>query len=219
MDSGKRLIIIEVKLSEDKNVLFQALGYYSVIDRDRYVISASFEEEDIDPKQHPRIILIAERFSDDLRRLSTLVKPDIELFEYTVLENTNMEKGIVYRSVSLPAITEAELTPPQTIEGHKSYLTDESPKPVFEKAREEIKSIAPDIEEYVTQNYIGYKFKGRQLAFIGVKRKAIDIGCVEVDESGALVGYPFTRVETPEQNYPETLELIRQSYLILSENY
>ena len=39
VDSGGGLVIIEVKLSEDENVLFQALRYYSIIEKDRYIIS------------------------------------------------------------------------------------------------------------------------------------------------------------------------------------
>jgi len=43
-DSGGRLVIIEVKLQEDENILFQGLRYYNEIDKDRYVIAKMFQE-------------------------------------------------------------------------------------------------------------------------------------------------------------------------------
>ena len=50
-DSGGRLVIIEVKLQEDENILFQGLRYYNEIDRDRYVIAKMFSRKDVDPKE------------------------------------------------------------------------------------------------------------------------------------------------------------------------
>lgn len=102
VDSGGRLAIIEVKLHEDDNVLFQALRYYSAIDKDRFLVAGAFMDKKIDPTESPRIVIIAESFTEDLKRLSTLVVSDVELFEYTVVLTPTGEKGIIFHSVSLP---------------------------------------------------------------------------------------------------------------------
>jgi len=85
VDSGGRLVIIEVKLHEDENILFQALRYYAEIDGQRYAIATMFPDRGIDPAQDPRVILIAGRFSDSIRKLSTLVIPEVEIYEFAVL--------------------------------------------------------------------------------------------------------------------------------------
>jgi hypothetical protein len=105
IDSGGRLVIIEVKLHEDENILFQALRYFSDIDKNRYLIATLFSKESINLDESPRIILIAERLSEDLRRLSTLVIPEVELLEYSSVILPDGDKGIVYHSVSLPTIS------------------------------------------------------------------------------------------------------------------
>ena len=50
VDSGGRLVIVEVKLHEDENVLFQGLRYYSDIDRNRYLIANLFPLRHVNPE-------------------------------------------------------------------------------------------------------------------------------------------------------------------------
>jgi predicted transport protein len=211
VDSGGRLLIIEVKLSEDENVLFQALRYFSLIDKDRYLISTLFSGTRIDPEQEPRIILIAEKFSEDIRRLSTLIKPEIELFEYTVLIDSSGKKGITYHSVTLPVIEEP-ISKPLGFDDHREYITVDSLKLLFDRMREQIKSISDEIEEYVTQSYVGYKFRGRQFAWIRVYRRSIEIGAHIIDENKALLDYDGKRIESDVDDYSDTLEKIRTSF-------
>lgn len=215
VDSGGRLVIIEVKLHEDENILFQALRYYSNIDKDKYLIATIFAGHKIDPEQTPRVVLIAEGFSDDIRRLSTLVIPEIELFEYTVLIEPGGDKGICYHPVSLPVVT----TPPS---GPKSmnalieYLTNEGLKPTLERMRSDIKSVGQGIEEYPTQSYIGYKHtSGRQFAYIRILRKAIELGAHIIDENMQLLDYEGIRVETGSEDYTEIIEKIKASFVNL----
>lgn len=173
-DSGGRLVIVEVKLHEDENVLFQALRYFSDIDKNRYLIATLFSDKQINLEESPRVILVAEKFSEDLKRLSTLVVPEVELLEYSTVIVPDGDKAIVYHSVSLPS----PVTPhaePKTIEKLIEYLRDENLKPLLTKIRHEVKNIGKGIEEYATQGYIGYKHSsGRQFAYIRILRKSIE---------------------------------------------
>ncbi|MHA1449240.1 MAG: endonuclease NucS domain-containing protein, partial [Candidatus Hodarchaeales archaeon] len=157
VDSGGRLVIIEVKLYEDENILFQALRYYNEIDKDRYIIAKVFSKEGVDPEEHPRIILIAERFSEDIKRLTTYIIPDVELNEYTVLLTPDNKKGICYHHVSPPKIEELTFSQPELID-HIDYITKEELKPVFQRLINEIKGIDENIGEYLTQDYVGFKY-------------------------------------------------------------
>jgi hypothetical protein len=215
VDSGGRLVIIEVKLHEDENILFQALRYYSDIDRDRYLIATVFAGKAIDPEQNPRVVLIAERFSEDIRRLSTLVVPEIELLEYTVLVEPRGSKGICYHPVSLPVVTTPP-SEPKTIDDLVQYLTNEELKPILANMRDDIKNIGEGIEEYPTQSYIGYKHtSGRQFAYIRIFRKSVEFGAHIIDENKQLLDYEGIRVETGSEDYAEVLEKSKASFINL----
>jgi len=215
VDSGHRLVIIEVKLQEDENVLFQALRYFSDIDRDRYVIANHFSAYSIDPEQSPRIVIIAETISEDIRRLSTVVVPEIELLEYSVVEIPGDDKGIIYHSVSPPEITKIP-TEPKTIDQLIDYVTNDRLKPVIDEMRQAIIRIGPGIEEYATQGYIGYKLaSGRQFAFIQMYRKEVGFGVIVIDEDKQILDYVQSRISSPDEDYSDTLERIKKSFVNL----
>ena len=211
VDSGKRLVVIEVKLQEDENILFQALRYYNEIDKDRYAISKLFSDKDVDAEEHPRIILVAAKFTDDIRRLSTLVVPDVELYEYAVLETNDKKIGMYYHPVSLPRITEIPPKPP-TIKKLREYMTEDSLRPLFDKLIEEIKSIGEEIEEYPTQGYVGFKYKGRLIGWLYPHRKSFDIGAVIIDEDSHVIDDESTRIESGKEDYKETLMRIMETF-------
>ena len=83
VDSGSRLTIIEVKLDEDKDILFQGLRYYNEVEKLRWQLAGVFKQREVDPKQKPRIILIAKSFTEETKRMCMHVKPTIDLFEYS----------------------------------------------------------------------------------------------------------------------------------------
>jgi len=214
VDSGERLVVIEVKLQEDENILFQALRYYNEIDKDRYVIAKMFSKNDIKPKVHPRIILIAEKFSDDIRRLSTLVIPDIELYEYTLLSTSDGKEGICYHAISLPKVEEI-ITTPKSREEIKKYLTKDILKPLFDRIIEQVKDISKDIDMYTTQGYVGFRFKGHQIAYLCPQRKSFDIAAANIDENGRNIEFDNLRIEEGTEDYTETIEKIKKSFEIL----
>lgn len=214
IDSGGRLVVIEVKLQEDENILFQALRYYNEIDKNRFIIAKGFSDKNINPEEHPRIILVAERFSDDIRRLSTLVIPDIELYEYTLLITPNGKEGICYHPVSLPK-TEEVPPKPKSIEEIKRYITKDSLNPTFDKVIKEIKGIGKDIEHYTTTEYVGFKYRGRQISYIWPHRKSFDIAVANIDEEGSGLGYESIRIETGTEDYKELIKKIKNSFVNL----
>jgi len=210
VDSGERLVVIEVKLQEDENILFQALRYYNEIDKDRYVIAKMFSKKDINPKDHPRIVLISEKFSDDIRRLSTLVIPDIELYEYTVLLTSEGKEGICYHAVSLPKVE--EINTPKSIEKIKEYLTKDILKPLFDRILKQVKDISKNIDVYTTQDYVGFKFRGHQIGWLCPHRKSLDIAAVNIDENGHNIDFDNFRIEEGTEDHTETIEKIKKSF-------
>jgi hypothetical protein len=211
VDSGGRLVIIEVKLQEDENIVFQALRYYSEIDQNKFVLAKMFSNYFINPEELPRIILIAEKYSEDIRRFCILVKPEIELYEYAILKTQDEKEGIYFNSVSLP-INEDPPAKPKTIEEIKSYMTEDSLKPFFDKVSSKIKEIDNKIEEYNTSSYVGFKYRGRQIAWIAPHRKSFDIGVAKIDEDGRT-SYEYQRIESENEDYSEKLAEISKSFI------
>ena len=210
-DSGGRIVIIEVKLYEDENILFQALRYYADVNKNRYAIAEIFSQKGIDARQDPRIVLIAKRFSDDIRLLGTLVVPNVELYEYEILYDSNDQKGIIYHAVSLPKV-DTLISEPTVIDNHKFYITNEDLHIIFDEVRNKIKQQGDGIEEYVTQSYIGYKYRGRQIAWISAQRKSFDIGVNIISEKRESIDYESIRVTSGNEIISELLSKIKDSY-------
>jgi hypothetical protein len=214
-DSGGRLTIIEVKLGEDEDVLFQAMRYYSPIDRDRYAIAKAFPESKIDPSSHPRIVLIAERFSDDLRRLCTLVHPDVELFEYSLLSTPDHKTGIYFHPVSLPR-AEEEPSGQVGLEDLAEYITSKKMRELFETKVGQLSSLRLDIERYYTQSYVGFKFKGRKIGYVWVMRKSFEMGASRVGENGRTLGDDvFITFKDGAEDDSKIIEQMQTSYVNL----
>jgi predicted transport protein/Holliday junction resolvase-like predicted endonuclease len=214
-DSGGRLVIVEVKLHEDENILFQALRYFSDIDKNRYLIATLFSGKQVNTEESPRIILIAEKFSEDLRRLSTLVVPEVELLEYSSVILPNGDKALVYHSVSLPTVARLPAEP-KTIEKLIEYLRNEDLKPLLAKIRHAVKNIGKGIDEYATQAYIGYKHaSGRQFAYIKIHRQSIELGAHIIDEKKQLLDYEGELLEDVDSDYSEILQKVKTSFINL----
>ena len=215
VDSGGRLTIIEVKLGEDENILFQAMKYYSPIHRDRYRIAEAFSGKKIDPSMDPRIALIAVRFSDDLRRLCTLVHPDVQLFEYSLLSTPDNKTGIHFHPVSLPR-EETVPSGPVNLDDLAQYITDDSMRELFREKVARLSSLRPDIETYYTKSYVGFKFKGRKIGHVWVMRKSFEVAASRVDENGRNLGDAMAiTFETGLEDYSEVLNQIVTSYVNL----
>jgi hypothetical protein len=72
------------------------------------------------------------------------------------------------------------------------------------------------IEEYATQNYIGYKHSsGRQFAYVRILRTAFELGAHIIDQDKRLLDYEGTRIQTGEEDYSDTLEKIRTALVNL----
>ena len=166
-------------------------------------------------EESPQVILIAEKFSEDLKRLSTLVVPEVELLEYSTVIVPDGDKAIVYHPVSLPTVDRLPAEP-KTIEKLIEYLRDENLKPLLTKIRHEVKNIGKGIEEYATQGYIGYKHSsGRQFAYIRILRKSIEFGAHIIDEKKQLLDYERLLLEDAYADYSEIFQKVKAAFVNL----
>ena len=80
-------------------------------------------------------------------------------------------------------------------------------KTVFDESRDAIKRIGKSIEEYATQSYIGFKYKGRQIAWIETHRKSL---LARKSAGKALVGW----VGSSWPNLLNTMDLLYLNSLV-----
>jgi predicted transport protein len=137
--------------------------------------------------------------------------PDVELYEYTTVTDSTGSKGIIYHTVSLPKFDNI-ITEPARMDDHKSYITNLALHSLFDEAREKIKQKVNGVEEYVTQNYIGYKFRGRQIAWIAAQRKSFDVGVHIVSDKRETLDYDSIRVTSENEDISEILDKIYCSF-------
>jgi len=152
--------------------------------------------------------LIARSFSDDLRSLSTHVIPEVELFSYSVLKDTNDKRGIDFNSVSLPKSPKL-LEKSPTNDSVINYITDENLRKLFREKIKEIKSINDKIITRPTNDYVGFYYKGRMIANLYTHRKSFDVVAVKTDDKAHFIEYSWTRIEKGDEDYSIQIELIK----------
>lgn len=91
-------------------------------------------------------------------------------------------------------------------------MTKDELKPLFDELANEVKEIGKGIEEYATQAYVEFKYKGRLIGWIGTQRKSLDIGAVIIDQNGRVIDYQSTRIETGNEDHKEIAQGMRESY-------
>ncbi len=206
VDSGSRLSIIEIKLDEDRNVLFQGLRYYTEVERLRWQLANIYKASKIDPNQDPRIILIAQSFTEETKRMCMHIKPTIDLYEYSTILDSNNEIGTIFNSVPIPV--EQTIPEIKTIDDFKNYIKKQDLKVIFEDTRASVKEINEKIEEYCTQSYVGYKYKKKQIAWIKTKRTEIEFGVLIREGRNRVEDYPKLTIKNEGYNKKEYQDLI-----------
>lgn len=210
VDSGNRLGIIEAKLDTDEDIIFQGLRYYDWVTKNRHAVASMFPEVKINPNEEPRLTLIAKSFSDDIRSLTTHIRPNVELYEYTVLRSKDNDRGLCFHPVTPPKIEEI-LSEPTTEKDLIEYITDEKLRNLFKEKIKEIQGINSKIKRRATQNYLGFLYKGRFIAGLGPLRKAFDVQAAKLDDDTHVINYPWIRIEQGDEDYSSQIKLINDA--------
>lgn len=216
-DSESALTVVEIKLEEDENIIWQGLKYYNEVEKNKYFIVNMYKNK-IDPEKKTRIILIAKRFSDDQRRICNYIKPKIELYEYITIKDENNKKGIVFQQREIPLIS--TLDSPAKISDRRAYLKIEDLKKEFDKITNQIKSMSNEgLEEYPTNSYVAYSYRNKIIAAIITKRNSFEIIVNHWDESKQnIVNQDKKIIEKAEEEYAEIIKKIKLSLSKMKEN-
>ncbi len=188
MDSGKSLVVAELKVIQDDGMLMQGLDYYDYVSTNLEAFARLYKTHSIDPTQQPRLVLIAPTFSQNLVNRCKWLNPQVSLFTFNCLKFEG-EADVV------PVFTEQGIpTPPEppdvpTLAGNLNYITDVAVRTKVSELLDEIKNwktgnISIDPIKYA----ISMKVNGHVFAQLYPRRKHYVIGTYNA--SGEWEDYP-----------------------------
>lgn len=183
VDSGKALVVAELKVTEDDGMLIQCLDYYDDVSTHVEFLARSYKAHAIDPAQEVRLFLIAPTFSQTLVNRCKWFKAPISLFTYFCVKAEG-EDDIV------PFFTEQQIpVPPEppevaTIEGHLNSITDTGVRAEVAALVEEIRNWKPGNTSVDPIKYsISMKVNGHLFAYLHPRRKHYIIGTYDADDN------------------------------------
>lgn len=171
VDSGKSLVVAELKVIQDDGMLIQGLDYYDYVSTHVESFARLFKTHSIDPTQQVRLFLVAPTFSQTLVNRCKWLDLPISLFTFNCLKFEG-EADVV------PIFTEQQVTaPPEIVEvshldDHLNYITDVAIRTKVSALLDEIKNWKPgNISLDPIKYAISIKVNGRVFAYLKSRRQ------------------------------------------------
>ena len=171
VDSGKSLVVAELKVIQDDGMLVQGLDYYDYVSAHVESFARLYKAHSIDPTQQVRLFLIAPSFSQTLVNRCKWLDLPISLFTFNCLKFEG-DADVV------PIFTEQQVTaPPEIVEvsnldDHLNYITDLAVRTKVSALLEEIKNWKPgNISIDPIKYAISIKVNGRVFAYLYPRRQ------------------------------------------------
>ncbi len=171
VDSGKSLVVAELKVTQDDGMLLQGHDYYDYISTNLEAYARLYKSHAIDPTQQVRLLLVAPSFSQTLVNRCKWLDLPISLFTYSCLKFEG-DSDVV------PVFTEQEITaPPEVVEvahldDHLNYITDTVVRAKVAALLQEIKNWRPgNISIDPIKYAVSMKANGRVFAYLNPRRQ------------------------------------------------
>ena len=171
VDSGKSLVVAELKVVEDDAMLMQCLDYFDHVSAGVETYARMHAAHGIDPNQPVRMLLLAPSFSQILVNRCKWIDVSISLFTYVCLKFDAQQTTVpVFSEQSIPSIQEVPIVHKQ--EDRLSYITDATARARAVSAIEQVRGLwqgrtAVDPLKYA----ISLKVDGKVVAYVHPRRK------------------------------------------------
>lgn len=171
VDSGRSLVVAELKVVEDDGMLLQGLDYYDYVATHLEAFARLYKAHVPDPAQQVRLFLIAPSFSQTLINRCKWIDAPISLFTFSCLTFEGADDIVpVFSEQAIPS-------PPEAVEVHRlddhlHYITDASVRSGVSALLDDVKAwktgrIALDAIKYA----ISIKVDGHVFAYLHPRRK------------------------------------------------
>lgn len=177
VDSGKSLVVAELKVVEDDGMLMQGLDYYDYVSTNLESFARLYNSQlktystEIDATQPVRLFLIAPDFSQTLVNRCKWLDLPISLFTFSCLKFEGEEDLIpIFAEREVTTLTEPpEVRAPEDILG---YITDTTVRAKVTSLLDEIKGWRPgSISLDAIKGCVSMKVNNRVFAYLYPKRK------------------------------------------------
>jgi hypothetical protein len=171
VDSGKSLVVAELKIVQDDGILMQGLDYYDYVSTHVEAFARLYKDHGIDPTQQVRLFLIAPSFSQTLVNRCKWLDLPVSLFTFHCLKfEDDTDTVPIFAEQPLPTPTAVvEVT---TLNDHLNYITDPEVRGEVTDLLDEIKNWRPGSISLDPIKYsISMKVNGRVFAYLTARRK------------------------------------------------
>lgn len=172
VDSGKALVVAELKVIEDDAMLTQCLDYFDHVSAGIETYARLHSAHEIDPTQPVRMLLIAPSFSQTLINRCKWIDASISLFSYAALRLDGQQQLVpVYFEQAIPAPQEAPVV--HRLEDRLGYITDGAAKARAEATIEWARTTWPNRTVADPIKYsISLKVDNKVVAYVSPRRKS-----------------------------------------------
>ncbi len=188
VDSGKSLVVAELKVVPDDGMLMQGVDYYDYVCNHVEAFARLYKDHSIDPNQQVRLLLIAPSFSQTLVNRCKWIEIPISLFTFHCLKFERDEDLVpIFAEYLIP---EPPIAPEVTsIVDHLGYITDTTVRAKVSSLLDEIKNWKTgNISIDATKNAISMRANGRVFAALYPPRQHYVIDTL--DDDAKFKSYP-----------------------------
>ncbi len=182
VDSGKSLVVAELKVTEDDSMLLQGLDYYDYVSTHVESYARLYEVRTIDPVQQVRLLLIAPSFSQALVNRCKWLDVPVALYMFNCLRFEGDDEIVpIFTEQQIPA----SLPPPEVITRDQvlNYITDDTVRAKVTALLEEIENWTPgNISVTPIQGGISMRVNGRVFAYLWPRRQRYAIDTYDADD-------------------------------------
>lgn len=207
-DNEGCLVVIELKVREDDDMLFQAMDYYDWVQENIDTVNRMYKNihptVEVNYKIAPRLMLIAPSFPSSLKRRAKYLSIDIDLYIYRFIE-IGGKRGLLFEQVDIAPLRVVPPSPP-TISDLMNRPQNDEHKTLIKELGKAIKEFASDMEPYPTTEYIGYKVRGSWVVSVHPRKTACPR--VAISSEGGYKPFPLENKD----DIKKIIDLINKAY-------
>lgn len=182
VDSGRSLVVAELKVVQDDGMLLQGVDYYDYVSNHVEAFARLYKPHDINAQQEVRLFLIAPSFSQALVNRCKWIDLPIFLFTFHCLrfeDDDDLVPIFAEHSIS----TRPEVLEIRTLDEHLGYITDLAVRAKASALLDEINAWRPGSISFSAIKYaISIRVNGRVFAYFYPRRKHYILATYSVDD-------------------------------------
>jgi hypothetical protein len=183
VDSGSAFVVAELKIKEDDNMLVQGLDYYDYLTSNVEGYANAYKDKGVDPRQEPRLFLIAPSFSMPLINRCKWIDVRVSLFTFQCIELDDKPGDIIpiFKEIAIPSRSQPVAV--YTMEQRLKYITEVSVRKQVDAFLDELKSWEKEKITIEPLKYdISIKISGSVLAYLSPRRKHFVVYTYDKDD-------------------------------------